>query len=46
MTDGEDGSDVDSLRVKREYMKIVSLALLGRSIHEVYSSSRIDTAVA
>ena len=38
--------DVDSLRVKRKDMKIVSLALLGRSIHEVYSNSRIDIAVA
>ena len=46
MTDDEDGLDVDSLRVKREDMKIVSLALLSRSIHEVYSNSRIDTAVA
>lgn len=27
-------------------MPIVSLGLLGRSIHEVYSNSRIDTAVA
>ena len=46
MTNGEDGLDVDTFRVKREDMKIVSLALLGRSIHEVYSNSRIDTAVA
>ena len=46
MTDDEDGLDVDSLRVKREDMKIVSLALLDRSIYEVYSDSRIDTAVA
>ena len=34
------------LQVKREDMKIVSLALLGRSIHEVYSNARIDVAVA
>ena len=46
MTDDEDGLDIDSLREKREDMRIVSLALLGRSIHEVYSNSRIDTAVA
>ena len=46
MTDDEDGLDIDSLRKKREDMRIASLALLGRSIHEVYSNSRIDTAVA
>ena len=46
MTDDEDGLDVDLLREKREDMRIVSLALLGRSIHEVYSNSRIDIAVA
>jgi hypothetical protein len=42
----EEGMDADSLQVKREDMKIVSLALLGRSIHEVYSNARIDVAVA
>ena len=46
LTDDEDGLDIDSLREKREDMRFVSLALLGRSIHEVYSNSRIDTAVA
>ena len=46
MTDDEDGLDIDSLREKREEIRIVSLALLGWSIHEVYSNSRIDTAVA
>ena len=46
MTDDEDGLDVDSLQMRREDRKIVSLALLGRSIHEVYSNTRIDTAVA
>ena len=46
MTDDKDGLDIDSLREKREDMRIVSLALLGWSIHEGYSNSRIDTAVA
>ena len=46
MTDDEHRLDVDSLRVKREDMKIVSLALLGRSIHEVYTNSRFDIVVA
>ena len=46
MTDDEDGLDIDSLREKREHMRIVNLALLGRSIHEAFSNSRIDTAVA
>ena len=46
MTDDEDGLDVDSLQVKREDMMIVSLALLGRSTHEVYSNACFDAAVA
>ena len=45
-TDDEDRLDIDSLRAKCKDMRIVTLALLGRSIHEVYSDSRIDTAVA
>ena len=46
MTDDENELDIDSLKEKRGYLRIVSLALLGRSMHEVYSNSLIDTAVA
>ena len=46
MTDDENDLDIDSLRAKQEDMKIVSLAILGRSIHESYSNSRIELAVS
>ena len=39
MTDDEDGLDIDSLSERREDLRIASLALLGWSIHEVYSNS-------
>ena len=40
-----DGIDVDSLRAKQEDMRIVSRALIGQSVHEIYSNSRIKLAV-
>ena len=46
MTDDKDGLDIDSLQMRREDRIIVSIALLWRSVHEIYSNARIDTAVA
>ena len=45
LTDDENDLDIGSLRAKQEDMKIVSLAILGRSIRETYSNSRIELAV-
>ena len=46
LTDDENDLDIDSLRAKQEDIHIVSMAILGRSIHESYSNSRIELAVS
>ena len=45
LTDDENDLDMVSLRARQEDVKIESLAILGRSIHETYSNSRIELAV-
>ena len=39
MTHDENDLNIDSLRANQEDMKIVGMAILGRSIHESYSNS-------
>ena len=45
LPDDENDLDIDQLRVKQEDMIIVSRAMIGHSIHETYSNSRIELAV-
>ena len=39
------GADVDAIHARKEDLLILSRAILGKSLHEVYSNERIELAV-